>query len=300
MPPADPPAAVEVGIIAINDFHGNLEPPKQTVEVAGPDGGKLRVPVAGAAWLAATVAAQRARHSYNLVVSAGDLIGGSPITSSLFLDEPTIGVMNRVGLDFNAVGNHEFDRGRAELVRMQRGGCEKLAAREPCAVETPFEGAKFAFLAANVVTESGETLFPGTAIRRFGSGAGEVAVGIIGLTLRDTPSLASPSGLTGLDFRDEAETINAAVTRLKADGADAVVVLIHQGLFTTVPYNDKSCGGVSGELLPILAKLDPRVDLLVSGHTHWAYVCDYAAIDPARPMLVTSAGSAARSSPTSR
>lgn len=283
-------APVTVKLIGLNDFHGNLEPPKQSVEVEVAAGQKVRVPVGGAAWLADAVDRYRAKSPNTLVVAAGDLIGGTPITSSLFLDEPAIGVMNRIGLDFNAVGNHEFDRGRKELLRMQQGGCEKLAAREPCQVERPFTGAKFRFLAANVRTEDGSTLFPATAIRTFGKGRSAVKVGLIGLTLKDTETLVTPAGIDGLRFEDEATTINALVPELKRQGADAVVVLIHMGLYTTVGSNDKSCGGVSGDLLKVLGKLDPQIDVVVSGHTHWAYVCDYGKIDPARPFLVTSAG----------
>lgn len=285
------PAPVTVKLIGLNDFHGHIEPPRQSVEVARQaDGRPVRIPVGGAAWLASAIDKYRAKNPNTLVVSAGDMIGGTPITSSLFLDEPTIGVMNRIGLDFNAVGNHEFDRGRKELLRMQNGGCEKNTPREPCRVETVFDGAKFRFLAANVVTESGKTLFPASALRKFGTGKNAVSVGLIGLTLKDTPSLASPAGLTGLEFRDEADSINGEVARLKQQGADAVVVLIHQGLYTTVGANDQSCGGVSGDLLKILPRLDPRVDLVVSGHTHWAYICDYGKTDPSRPFMVTSAG----------
>lgn len=287
---AAPVGPVSVKIIGFNDFHGNIEPPKQSVETVAPNGDKVRVPVGGAAYFASAVDRYRAKNPNTLVVSAGDLIGASPITSSLFLDEPTIGAMNRIGLDFNAVGNHEFDRGSRELLRMQKGGCEKFTLREPCQVEKPFPGAKFQFLAANVFTKDGGTLFPASGMRTFGRGASAVKVGVIGLTLKETPTLASPSGVVGLDFRDEAETINALVPRLKAQGADAIVVLIHQGLYTKVGANDKSCGGVSGDLLNILPKLDPRIDFVVSGHTHWAYICDYGQTDPSRPFLVTSAG----------
>lgn len=282
---------VTVKIIGFNDFHGNLEMPHQSVDgpSANPDE-HVRVPVGGAAYFASAVERYRAKNPRTLVLSAGDMISGSPITSSLFLDEPTIEVMNRIGVDFNALGNHEFDRGRQELLRMQNGGCQKFTSREPCQVDKPFRGAQFPFLAANVITENGKTLFPATGLRKLGKGRDAVTVGIIGLPLRDVETLVNPSGIKGLTFRDEAETINALVPKLKAQGAEAIVVLIHQGLYTKVGANDKSCGGVSGDLLKVLAKLDPRVDLVVSGHTHWAYICDYGAIDPSRPILVTSAG----------
>ena len=283
------PAPVTVKLIALNDFHGSIEPPRLTVDhpEAGPQA--VRVPAGGAAYLASAVAALRGENPNSLVVSAGDLIGGSPLVSALFLDEPTVQAMNLIGLDFNAVGNHEFDRGRAELLRMQKGGCEKHTRREPCAVE-PFGGARFRFLAASTVTETGETLFPPYAIRSFGKGRREVKVAIVGLTLEATSTLVTPAGVAGLTFRDEAETVNALVPELKAKGADAIVVVIHEGVFPTRGYNDKSCEGLTGDLLPILARLDPAVDLVVSGHTHRAYVCDYGRIDPARPLLLTSAG----------
>lgn len=284
-----PVPSVEVKIIAFNDFHGNLEPPRQAIDSPRREEGAVRVPAGGAAWLASTIANLRAGYPHTTIVSAGDMIGASPLVSAVFLDEPTIHAMNLIRVDFNAVGNHEFDKGREELLRMQKGGCEKHTARQPCAVE-PFPGARFAFLAANVRTEDGKTLFPSHGIRSFGEGRGRVGVGFIGLTLKETPTLVTPAGVAGLTFADEAATINALVPELRSKGADAIVVLIHQGLSTKVGYNDKDCGGIDGDLLPILARLDPRIDVVVSGHTHNAYVCDYGVIDPARPFLVTSAG----------
>ncbi|WP_232366844.1 bifunctional metallophosphatase/5'-nucleotidase, partial [Alteripontixanthobacter muriae] len=135
----------------------------------------------------------------------------------------------------------------------------------------------------------GEPLLPATGIKRFDTPQGEVAVGVIGLTLKDTPILVTPSGVDGLTFADEAATINAFVPQLEAAGADAILVAIHQGLSTTAGYNDEGCGGIAGALLGILQQVDPRVDLVLSGHTHNAYVCDYGKIDPSRPFLVTSA-----------
>jgi 5'-nucleotidase len=284
-----PAAPVEVKLIAFNDFHGTLEPPRQSIEAPRREEGSVRVPAGGAAWLASAVARLRSANPYNAVVSAGDTIGASPLVSAVFLDEPAIHAMNLIKVDFNAVGNHEFDKGREELLRMQRGGCAKYTGRQPCAVE-PFPGASFTYLAANVRTEDGSTLFPAYGMRSFGAGRRRVRVGFIGLTLKETPTLVTPAGVAGLTFEDEAETINALVPKLRAEGADAIVVLIHQGLSTKVGYDDKGCEGVDGDLLPILAKLDPAVDLVVSGHTHNAYICDYGRIDPTRPFLVTSAG----------
>ncbi len=282
---------VTVRIIGINDFHGNIEPPSRAFTVRGQGDDTVRAPAGGGAYLASAIAAVKAKNEHSMVISAGDMIGGSPIASSLFLDEPTIGVMNRIGIDFNAVGNHEFDRGKEELQRIQRGGCEQHTLRAPCQVEQ-YGGADFQFLAANVREANGQTIFPSYGIKQFGRGASAVAVGVIGLTLEDTPTLVTPSGIQGLSFADEANTINALIPQLEAEGADAIVVSIHQGLYTEVEYNDGSCGGVSGPLLDILAKLDPKVDLVISGHTHRAYICDYSKIDPTREILVTSAASA--------
>lgn len=281
---------VVVKIIALNDFHGALEPPRLTVQAPTPDGQTVRVPAGGAAFLASAVQSLRAANPNHVTVSAGDLISASPLASSQFLDEPTIHAMNLIGLDFNAVGNHEFDRGRAELLRMQNGGCAQHTQLPPCRVDADFPGARFKFLAANVGTEEGTTLFPASAIRSFGNGRREVRVGFIGLTLEETPTVVTPAGVAGLSFADEADSINAQIPVLRAEGADAIVVLIHQGVTTDVGYNDKSCAGMSGDLMEILARLDPAVDLVVSGHTHAAYVCDYGRVDPSRPFLVTSAG----------
>ncbi|MBB3034119.1 bifunctional metallophosphatase/5'-nucleotidase [Alteriqipengyuania lutimaris] len=284
--PAPEPEPVTIGIVGLNDFHGNLKPIARPVKL----GDGLEVQAGGAAYLAAAVDAVRAKHDNTMVIAAGDLIGASPLVSSLFLDEPTIGAMNRIGLDFNAVGNHEFDRGWRELQRVQDGGCEKLTLREPCAVEPDFAGADFAFLAANVAMEGGGTLFPAYGIKTFETPAGEIRIGVIGLTLKETPTLVTPSGVDGLTFGDEAAAINRTVPLLEEQGADAILVAIHQGLYTDVGFNDKSCGGVSGPLIGILEQVDPRVDLVLSGHTHAAYVCDFAQIDPSRSFLVTSAG----------
>ena len=282
-------APVTVGIVAINDFHGSLESPRQSVPAPDGKGGTVRVPAGGAAYLASAIDTVRAKYPYHLTVSAGDLISASQLASSIYLDEPTVGVANRFGLDFNAVGNHEFDRGRNELLRMQRGGCAQLTARKPCQVEQ-FGGAKFQFLSASTITENGQTLFPAYGIRTFGKGRKAVRIGVIGLTLKGTSDLVTPGGIKGLTFADEAQSINALVPVLKAKGADAIVVLIHQGGQQDKPDDPSGCAGFTGEIRPILDALDSRVDLVVSGHTHKSYVCNYGDLNAGHPVLLTSAG----------
>ncbi|HEU4958445.1 MAG TPA: bifunctional metallophosphatase/5'-nucleotidase [Sphingomicrobium sp.] len=268
---------VEVQILAINDFHGNLEPPNLTVPaVDGP------VPAGGAAYLASAL--KRLRTPNSVTVAAGDLIGASPISSALFLDEPTIKALGLAGLEYASVGNHEFDKGSAELLRMQDGGCAKFTNRKPCAVE-PFQGAGFRYLAANVRRADGTTLFPGRAVKEVGG----VRIGFIGMTLKETSTLVSPSGVAGLRFEDEAATANALVPELKAAGINSIVLLIHQGASVTGRYDDPACPGLSGDILPVLAKLDPAIQLVVSGHTHNAYICRVP-MSGGGTRLLTSAG----------
>jgi len=282
---AEAPAASEqVQILALNDFHGNLEVPAgDTTYTAG--GQQLSARLGGAARLGATLAKLREGQANTVTVAAGDLIGGSPLVSAYFLDEPAIMALNRMGLDLASVGNHEFDKGAAELVRMQQGGCEKHTRREPCRLDNPFEGAKFTYLAANVVDESGRTLFPGTALRQFG----EARIGFIGMTLKETGELVSPAGTAGYSFADEAETANALAAELKAQGADAVVVLVHQGGDVDPFFNQDGCPNLGGDIMPVLARLDPAIRLVVSGHTHKAYICEVPAVDGSTRLL-TSAG----------
>jgi 5'-nucleotidase len=263
-------AEVTVKVLALNDFHGQLQSP----------GSFSGVPAGGVDAIAAHVAAFKAQNPNTAVVSAGDLIGATPLISAFFHDEGTIETMNRVGLDFNAVGNHEFDDGRVELLRMQNGGCS-TADTNTCmgaAVGTPFpfEGAKFKFLAANVVdTGTGKTLFPPYGIKQFGT----VKVGFIGMTLKETPTIVTPSGVAGLTFLDEVQTVNDLVPKLRARGVEAIVVLIHQG-GTQGPapnfINDCSLGLQNDTVSPIrriVRGLSDSVDVVVSGHTHTGYNC---------------------------
>ncbi len=259
---AVPSGTVDVQILALNDFHGNLMPP------AGSSGRVGTVDAGGVEYLATHINNLRALNPNTVVVSAGDMIGASPLLSALFHDEPSIEAFNLIGLDFNAVGNHEFDEGWHELVRMQEGGCHPV---DGCLDGDDFAGASFQFLAANVVRQdNGKTIFPAYKQRSF-AGA---KIAFIGMTLEGTPSIVTPSGIADLNFLDEADTVNALVPELKAKGIETIVVLVHEGgvqVPSTSPIN--SCSGISGPIVGIVNNLDDEVDVVISGHTHQPYNC---------------------------
>ena len=255
-------------ILAINDFHGYLRPPAGGIRIADPadKAKKIAVPAGGAEHMATLVKQLRQGAKNTIFVAAGDLIGASPFLSAMFHDEPTIESLSMMGLELASVGNHEFDEGKDELKRMQNGGCHPI---DKCQGPHPFAGAKFHYLAASTIEKAtGKTLFPPYEIREFDG----IPIAFIGLTLKGTPDIISPVSAAGLEFRDEADTVNALVPELKARGVEAIVVLIHEGGYPTGDYND--CPGISGAIVDIVKKFDRAVDVVVSGHTHQAYVCE--------------------------
>ncbi|HKG53739.1 MAG TPA: bifunctional metallophosphatase/5'-nucleotidase [Anaerolineales bacterium] len=277
---AKPAGTISVQILAVNDFHGNLEPPLGSSGRITTSTGTVNA--GGAEYLATHINSLRATNPNTVVVSAGDLIGASPLLSALFHDEPTIEAFNQIGLDFNAVGNHEFDEGWHELVRMQEGGCHPV---DGCLDGDDFAGANFQFLAANVVRkDSGKTIFPAYKIRSFD----DAKIAFIGMTLEGTPLIVTPSGISDLTFKDEADTVNALVPQLKAKGVKTIVVLIHEGGVQALPAPYNGCVGISGAIVDIVNHFDPEVDVVISGHTHNAYNCTI------NNMLVTSAASFGR------
>ncbi|MFM8428037.1 MAG: bifunctional metallophosphatase/5'-nucleotidase [Chloroflexota bacterium] len=273
---AKPSGTVNVQILALNDFHGNLLPP------SGSSGRVGTIDAGGVEYLATHINNLRALNPNTVVVSAGDMVGASPLISALFHDEPTIEAFNLIGLDFNAVGNHEFDEGWSELVRLQEGGCHPV---DGCLDGDDFAGAEFQFLAANVTRkDNGKTIFPAYKMRSF-AGA---KIAFIGMTLEGTPSIVTPSGIADLNFLDEADTVNALIPELKAKGIETIVVLIHEGGVQSSPAPYNGCVGISGPIVDIVNRFDDEVDVVISGHTHQPYNCT---IDG---KLVTSAFSFGR------
>lgn len=266
--PASPPAVpVRVTLLAINDFHGNLKPPVGGITVKDPAHADktMQVAAGGAAHLATAARELMARNPNHLFVAAGDLVGGSPLLSAMFHDEPSIESLSRMGLALSAVGNHEFDQGLDELLRKQHGGCHPV---DGCYGATPFAGASYRYLAASTWNlKTGKTIFPAYEIREFEG----VKLGFIGLALKGTPGIVIPSAVRDLRFDDEAETVNRLVPELKSRGVNSVVLLIHEGGFPDGDYNE--CPGLSGPIVDIVKRLDPAVGVVVSGHTHRAYNC---------------------------
>ncbi|MEU2363805.1 bifunctional metallophosphatase/5'-nucleotidase [Streptomyces noursei] len=292
-----PAGTVDVQLLSFNDFHGNLEPPQGSsgsVEELQADGTKKTVPAGGVEYLAQSLRTARKGHPYSVTAAAGDMIGASPLLSGLFHDEPTIEAMNGLGLDVTSVGNHEFDEGRAELTRMQRGGCHP---KDGCYEKgKTFRGADFPYLAANVTDDrTGKPILkPYTVWQHKG-----VKIGFIGVTLKGTPDIVNADGVKGLTFHGEVETINKYAKVLDRQGVKAIVALIHEGGMPASTSYNGDCdspgpgAGISGPIVDIAKRVSPQVDALVTGHTHQSYTCTIP--DPAgHPRTVTSAASYGR------
>jgi 5'-nucleotidase len=286
---AKPPHAgpnLTVQILALNDFHGQMRPADPTLTSGNRVG---NTPAGGSEALADYVRALRATNPNTLFVSAGDLIGATPLISGIFHDEPTIEAMNLMGLDYNGVGNHEFDEGIPELLRMQNGGCHPVDGCFP----TPgdgFAGADFPFLAANVTyKDTGETIFPPYAIHHFKG----VKVAIVGMTLEGTPSVVTQEAIADVDFHDEADSVNALIPELQAQGIQTIIVLLHEGGFTsslnTTTVNQ--CNSPTGPIVDVVQRMNTEIDLVVTGHTNWAINCPNFA---GTGIMLTGAGSIGR------
>lgn len=291
------PLTMPVQLLALNDFHGNLEPPQGSagsVTRLNPDGTTTVTPAGGVEYLATHLQQARVGHPNTITVAAGDLIGASPLLSAAFHDEPTILAMNKLGVSVTSVGNHEFDEGKDELLRIQRGGCR---ADDGCYdPNQPYEGADFQYLSANVINNKTHLpLLPPVWVKNI-NGA---RVGFIGMTLKGTPDIVTASGVAGLSFLDEVNTANAYSVLLRLLGVNAIVVVLHQGGTPASGAYNYDCNnptpgaGLSGEVVDIAKRLDPSIDVVITGHTHAAYVCNIP--DPkGQPRLVTSASSFGR------
>ena len=262
-------APVEINLVALNDFHGNLEPTRYTYTPPGSTQ-PVTIQAGGIDLIGGALQSFRAEDKDLLFVAAGDLVGASPAMSSLFADEPTLAAMDRIGLAASSLGNHEFDQGKQELLRQQHGGCESPRPDKACRFDGGFKGAGYTYLAANVIDQqTGKTLVPGWRVVDVKG----VKIGLVGAVLKGVPSVVTASGVRGLSFQDEADAINAALPAMKAAGAKVFVVLIHEGGHTGEPYDKVYCDGLEGPIVGIVKRLDPAIRLVISGHSHKGYLC---------------------------
>lgn len=263
------PAPIEVNLVAINDFHGQLEAHDKAYSLNGQPKRSLRV--GGIDTLGGALKAWRAEDPQLLLVGAGDLLGASPAMSSMWADEPTIEAMNLLGLRLSSVGNHEFDRGTVELLRQQHGGCVSPSPAKACKLRGGFGGAQYAYLSANVVdAESGKPLLPPYRIEEVKG----VRIAFIGTVLRNTAQMVTPSGIAGVRFLDEVETVNRWVAEIRKQDVAAIVLLIHEGGSTDEAFDQPDCSRLKGPIVNIVKALDPAIRLVISAHSHQGYQCN--------------------------
>ncbi|EWC62060.1 5'-nucleotidase [Actinokineospora spheciospongiae] len=266
-----PARTADLRLISFNDLHGNLTPPAgSSGRVTLPDG--TAVDAGGAAYLATHAKRLRGEVKNSLLLTTGDNIGASPLNSALFHDEPTVAFLNLIGVQANVVGNHEFDEGYRELLRMQFGGCHPT---DGCQFRPTFTGSKFPYLGANVTFDNGfPALLPFTVKSVEG-----VPVAIIGVTLEDLPSLVVPSGVEGLRFGDEVQALNSTSKLLDKVGVKTQVVLMHQGDNTEAGSGPDDCRTLPGPARAIATAASPSLDVFFTGHSHQQYNC--VVTDPA-------------------
>lgn len=268
-----PPRTTELTLFAINDFHGNIQPAQPTPlmpRVADPATGEVKAqPAGGVAYLATAMTTLRAKYPDSIVVAGGDLIGASPLISSLLRDEPSLAAMSQLGISASALGNHELDAGLPELLRKARGECGPTECLWP-----GFKGPGFPYLGANVLdANTGKPLLP-THVMKQSAG---LKVAIAGVATKDTPHVIVARAIQGIRFADEADTLNALVPQLKAEGAQVLVAIMHEGGVQGPggSANDPTyaCPTLGGRVLDIAQRLDPAYAIIIGGHTHQAYTC---------------------------
>jgi len=284
LPGCPDPEPVHVRILAVNDFHGQL-----------PAGQSLNGEPAGSAPVLASYleyAMADAGGTATFMALPGDVVGASPPASGLLLDEPAMLFFNSLADDCPGMiatfGNHEFDRGTDELLRLVRGGNGTAAITH---LTDPYPGAKAEYISSNVAWKTNGTLLAAPYTIRDAGGA---KIAFIGATTVETPSIQKGINIEEVLFKDETESINRCVPEIQQQGVHAIVVLLHEG-GRQDPYGGPTREGenITGRVAGIVAGLDPDVDVVLSGHTH-AFTNAYLENAGGKPVLVTQAYSYSR------
>ncbi|WP_433513080.1 bifunctional metallophosphatase/5'-nucleotidase [Nonomuraea sp. CA-143628] len=302
------PKTVPVRLLALNDFHGNLEPPTGSSGRMVDENGAT-VEAGGAAYVATHMKALSDKNT--IAVAQGDLIGASPLISAAYHDEPSVEFMGKLGLKVAAVGNHEFDEGYTELRRIMKGGCHPV---DGCSPAGTWKGAQYDYVGANVLFKNpnektdalaalgaqqaqvkqlmsdwGVPALPPVSVKWMNG----VPIGFIGLVTQTTPNIVTAEGIKNLKFVDEVKAANLASKLLKLVGVKAQVVLMHEGDQVTAGQSPDACSAVPGAGNRIATQVDPEIDVILSGHSHQAYLCKVK--DPAgQDRLYSQGGSFGR------
>lgn len=293
--PAKPVAkTVPVRLLSLNDFHGNLEPPTGSSGRMVDENGAT-VDAGGAAYIATHL--KQLSDGNTLKVAQGDLIGASPLLSAAYHDEPSVEFLGKIGVTASAVGNHEFDEGYSELSRIMYGGCHPV---DGCSPAGEWKGADYSYLGANVIfkrptaasgkvekealaalggqntaslrgllKEYGIPALPPVTVRWMNG----VPIGFIGLVTQTTPGIVTSEGIKDLEFIDEVKAANVASKLLKLVGVKAQVVLVHEGDQVTPNQSPDACSTQPGAGNRIATQVDAEIDMILSGHSHQAYLC---------------------------
>ena len=261
---------VEINLVALNDFHGYLQPsPFSYTDPGNPDA-VITVQAGGVATLGGLLNKLRQDDPQLLFVGVGDLIGASPPISAMWADEPSLEAMKLLELRLSSLGNHELDEGKAELLRQINGGCDSPRPEKACRWRNDFSGAGFPYIAANLIdTETENTLVAPYVIETVRG----IKIAFVGAQVEDLASVVSASSMQGIRVEDEAEAINRFIPAIKRKGADIVVAVVHQGGNTLAAFDQPDCTDLEGDIVDIVERLDPAVDLVLSAHTHEAYLC---------------------------
>ncbi|MGY2894078.1 bifunctional metallophosphatase/5'-nucleotidase [Deinococcus sp. UYEF24] len=266
----------DVVVLGLNDFHGNLVPTgfsgiKVPAPTAANPAATANLTAGGAEIIGGYVASARSANANTILVGGGDLIGASPVISSLLRDEPSVIALSKMGMAVSSLGNHEFDQGLKELMRMQNGGCDSNDTAKACKFDPAYPGASFKWLGANVTDKTtGKPVFAPYQIVTTPGGA---RIAFVGAVTKTTPTIVAPSGVATLNFGDEADAVNKYIPEIKAQNPDAIIMLIHEGGAAKDAYNVAGCNSLMGNIIDIAKRVDPAVDAIISGHTHQGYNC---------------------------
>ncbi|MDF2935162.1 MAG: hypothetical protein K0Q90_535 [Paenibacillaceae bacterium] len=249
---------IKLQLLSVNDLHGKINDKYSEASLKMDLNGDGQISastfVGGLDYMAHTIKQRELENPNTLLLHVGDMVGGSPPVSALFQDEPVVEVMEEMGFDVGVVGNHEFDEGTQELLRMVNGGAHPKG-------DPNYDGQNFPLLAANVVYKNGvnqgKPVLDPYVIKQVEG----VPVGFIGVVTQETPNIVMPAGIQDLSFIDPAAAVNQAAAELKAQGVKAIVVLAHM----SASGKDED---VSGEAVDLAKAVDDEVDVIFAAHNH--------------------------------